>query len=326
MNFGITINLDKVILIGRCPDFKVKYKSELETRWLLIKGIEDKIFCLKSEKIESSDLVKEIEKSDYEIIDLEQRIKEKIKETLDKEFNDVFEQNIDKDDLVLDYDIKENIDTKTGEITLVKIYKTIEEADLFGKNLRNDEYRTKNLGLDITEIDKGIISVENTNIKYDLINDKLLSTDREILREIYYQNEIKHIISYEKYKQGICSDFYNEIAKINEFIKDKQSITVKLKNGTIFKTGSTLSNILNIYFDGSIYISSLYEQKIIEGERFNDFQYKVDQLESLKYGKEELKIDSSKLILERTNNRRSEKRRNRRGDVEKWDNIIKWLI
>lgn len=123
MNLGIPINLDKVTLIGRCPNFEIKYKSEIETKWLLIKGIEDKIFCLKSEEIESSDLVKEIEKSDYEIIDLEQKIKEKIKETLDKEFNDVFEQNIDKDDLVLDYDIKENIDTKTGEITLVKNYK-----------------------------------------------------------------------------------------------------------------------------------------------------------------------------------------------------------
>lgn len=326
MNFGITINLDKVTLIGRYPNFKVKYKSELETRWLLIKGIEDKIFCLKSEEIESSDLVKEIEKSDYEIIDLEQRIKEKIKETLGKEFNDTFEKNIDKDDLVLDYDIKENIDTKTGEITLVRTYKTIEEADLFGKNLRNDEYRTKNLGLDITEIDKGIIFAENTNIKYDLINDKFLNTDREILREIYYQNEIKHIISYEKYKQGICSDFYNEIAKINEFIKDKQSITVKLKDGTIFKTEPFLRNILNIYSNGDIYISRTYKQKIIKGENFENNQYRINQLESLKYGKEELKIDSSKLILERTNNRRSEKRRNRRGDVEKWDNIIKWLI
>ena len=226
----------------------------------------------------------------------------------------------------MDYDIKEKIDTKTGEITLIKDYKTLEESYMFGKKLRKDEEKTKNLGLEIQEIDKGIILVENTNIKYDLLNDKFLNADREILREIYSQNELKHIISYEKYKQGIGSKFYNEIAKINEFMKDKQSITVKLKDGTMFKTEPFLRNILNIYSNGDIYISRTYSEKIIEGENFTDFQYKVDQLESLKYGKEELKIDSSKLILERTNNRRSEKRRNRRGDVEKWDNIIRWLI
>ena len=226
----------------------------------------------------------------------------------------------------MDYDIKKKIDTKTGEITLIKDYKTLEESYMFGKKLRKDEEKTKNLGLEIQEIDKGIILVENTNIKYDLLNDKFLNADREILREIYSQNELKHIISYEKYKQGIGSKFYNEIAKINEFMKDKQSITVKLKDGTMFKTEPFLRNILNIYSNGDIYISRTYREKIIEGENFTDFQYKVDQLESLKYGKEELKIDSSKLILERTNNRRSEKRRNRRGDVEKWDNIIRWLI
>ena len=48
MNFNIKIDLDKVILIGKDANFNVKYKSEMETKWLLIKGIEDKIFCLKS--------------------------------------------------------------------------------------------------------------------------------------------------------------------------------------------------------------------------------------------------------------------------------------
>ena len=313
MNLGIPIILDKVILLGRYPTFRVNNRSDLETRWLLIKGIEDKIFCLKSKEIENSDFINEIKESKYEIIDLEQRIKGKIKEILDIEFNNIFEQSIGKKEPFLDYDIKENVDVNTGEITLFKEYKNIEKAYWFGMNFRDDNEKIQFLNLKIQEINKGIISLEDTNIKYDLLKDKLLNNNTEILNNFYSNNEINHIISYEKYKQGIGSKFYSEIAKINEFLKEKQSITVKLKNGTVFKTEPTLRNILSIYTDGNIYISNPYRQKIIEGEKFDDFQYKVEQLESLKYGKEELKINSKNLIVERT---RRKYRRNRRGDVK----------
>lgn len=302
MNFNIKIDLDKVILIGKDANFNVKYKSEMETKWLLIKGIEDKIFCLKSNEIETeypSDLVKEIMQSNYEIIDLEKRIKGKVKKIIDKEISKIFEQSMDKEDFALDYDIKENVDQSTGEITLWKEYQIINEAYQFGKNLRDDEYRTRYLNLGITEINKGFISVMETNIKYDLINDKFLNTDREIILAFYNENEIRHILSYEKYKCGIGSTFYSEFAKINEFLQDKKSITVKLKNGTIFKTDAIIRNIFDISSTGDIYIAQNYSQTIIEGENFRTHQYKVDQLESLRYGKSELKINSKNLMIER---------------------------
>ncbi len=302
MNFNIKIDLDKVILIGKDANFNVKYKSEMETKWLLIKGIEDKIFCLKSNEIETeypSDLVKEIMQSNYEIIDLEKRIKGKVKTIIDKEISKIFEQSMDKADFALDYDIKENVDQSTGEITVWKEYQIINEAYQFGKNLRDDEYRTRYLNLGIKEINKGLISVMETNIKYDLINDKFLNTDREIILAFYNENEIRHILSYEKYKCGIGSTFYSEFAKINEFLQDKKSITVKLKNGTIFKTDAIIRNIFDISSTGDIYIAQNYSQTIIEGENFRTHQYKVDQLESLRYGKSELKINSKNLMIER---------------------------
>lgn len=302
MNFNIKIDLDKVILIGKDANFNVKYKSEIETKWLLIKGIEDKIFCLRSNEIETeypSDLVKEIMKSNYEIIDLEKRIKGKVKTIIDKEISKIFEESMDKEDFALDYDIKENVNQSTGEITVYKEYQIINEAYQFGKNLRDDEYRTRYLNLGITEINKGLISVMETNIKYDLINDKFLNTDREIVLAFYNENEIRHILSYEKYKCGIGSTFYSEIAKINEFLQDKKSITVKLKNGTIFKTDAILRNIFDISSTGDIFIAQNYSQTIIEGENFRSYQYKINQLESLRYGKNELKINSKNLMIER---------------------------
>lgn len=302
MNFNIKIDLDKIILIGKDANFNVKYKSEIETKWLLIKGIEDKIFCLKSNEIETeypSDLVKEIMQSNYEIIDLEKRIKGKVKTIIDKEISKIFERSMDKEDFSLDYDIKETVDQSTGEITVWKEYQIINEAYQFGKNLRDDDYRTRYLNLGITEINKGLISVMETNIKYDLINDKFLNTDREILLAFYNENEIRHILSYEKYKCGLGSTFYSEFAKINEFLHDKKSITVKLKNGTIFKTDAVIRNIFDISSTGDIYIARNYSQTIIEGENFRSHQYKVEQLEGLRYGKNELKINSKNLMIER---------------------------
>ena len=45
MKFNVKIELDKVVLIGNDPNFKINYKSEIETRWLLIKEIANKYFA-----------------------------------------------------------------------------------------------------------------------------------------------------------------------------------------------------------------------------------------------------------------------------------------
>jgi len=301
MKFNVKIELDKVILIGNDPNFKINYKSEIETKWLLIKGIENKIFCLKSnEANDSSEFVKNLKRSNYQIIDLEKRIRQKSNEAIDRELNKIFDENKFKEDMILEYEITEKVDKETGEIIPEKTYKYINDAHLFGIKYRDNEYRTRYLNLGLNSISDGIITVMDTNIKYDLLKDKFLSTDRDVLLAFYQPNEIKQIISYEKYQLGIGSDFYSEILKINNFMKDKKTINVELKNGTEFKTDARLREILNIQSNGEIYISRTYNQKIIEGERFNDYQYKVNELKCLKYGKNILEIDSDKFLLNDT--------------------------
>ena len=301
MKFNVKIELDKVVLIGNDPNFKINYKSEIETRWLLIKEIANKIFCLKSNEInESSEFVKSLKSSNYQIIDLEKRIRQKTNDVIDRELNKIFDENKFKEDMILEYEITEKVDKETGEIIPEKSYKYINDAHLFGIKYRDNEYRTRYLNLGLNSISDGIITVMDTNIKYDLLKDKFLSTDREVLLAFYQPNEIKQIISYEKHQLGIGSDFYSEILKINNFMKDKKTINVELKNGIEFKTDARLREILNIQCNGEIFISSTYNQKIIEGEKFNDYQYKIDELKCLKYGKNILDIDSEKLLLNDT--------------------------
>jgi len=301
MKFNVKIELDKVVLIGNDPNFKINYKSEIETRWLMIKEITNKIFCLKSNEInESSEFVKNLKNSNYQIIDLEKRIRQKANDAIDRELNKIFDENKFKEDMILEYEITEKVDKETGEIIPEKAYKYINDAHLFGIKYRDNEYRTRYLNLGLNSISDGIITVMDTNIKYDLLKDKFLSTDREVLLAFYQPNEIKQIISYEKHQLGIGSDFYSEILKINNFMKNKKTINVVLKNGTEFKTDARLREILNIQCNGEIFISSTYNQKIIEGEKFNDYQYKIDELKCLKYGKNILEIDSDKLLLNDT--------------------------
>ena len=66
MNFNIKIELDKVILIGENPKYNVSYiGSEFTTRFLLIKGINDKIFHLRSD--DNGTLYQELINSNYEV-------------------------------------------------------------------------------------------------------------------------------------------------------------------------------------------------------------------------------------------------------------------
>lgn len=291
--YDLKIDFGKVILVGKKSRLSVLYGSEFETKWALVKGIENKVFCLKSNEINTQkDLPQEIQDT-YEIIDLEKRLRAKIKNIIDKELDNLMKEN---KEYVLDYEIRKQRNYKTGEIELEKEYQMLEDSYLFGKNIRDDDYRTRYMKLDISEIDKGIIyPLENKKIIYDIAQDKFICSDRETLLALYNEREVKQIISYEQYKLGLTPPIYNEIAKINEFMKDKNSITVELKNGTIFKTDATLRNILNVYSNGEIYVSRTYSQKILEGNTFSDFQYKADEIKSIKFNRKEIKIQGRNL-------------------------------
>lgn len=287
MKFDIKIELDKVILIGEYPNYSANTYSSITTRWLQIKGIEDKIFKLKS--YADGELLRKFQEENYEIIDVEKRLKEKISKIISRELKEIYKENINND-FLLEY--------KASEFNpYLKIYPILENGYSFGKNIRDDEYRIKYLNLEFQQINNGIITVMNNDIKYDLINDRFLNSDREILSGVYRENEVKQIILYQKYVNGLGTGIYNEIAKINNFLNDKKSVNVILKNGIIFKAEAKIRNILNICANGKIYVSDVYTNKIIKGKRFESQEYKANEIEYLKYGNDELKINTDNLMM-----------------------------
>ncbi|MDO5556343.1 MAG: hypothetical protein Q4G09_07055 [Clostridia bacterium] len=292
----VKIDLDKVVLLGEKISLEVSYFSKFETKWMLVKEIENKIFCLKSNEMANQSTLPKNIKDTYIVIDLEKRIREKIRYIINKEFEKLFQNN--NRNYILEYESEVQRSSNGRKIGITRNYPMLNKSYLFGKNIRDDEYKTRYMNLDISDIDKGIIYVlENRTLQYNILQDAFQYSDNTILKEFYNEEELKQILSFEQYKRGLTPLVYNEIAKINNFIKDVKTVTVELKNGTAFKTNATLNNILQINSDGKIYIAKTYYQKIIKGTDFEDQQYLADEINSIKFNKFKLDINGQNLTM-----------------------------
>lgn len=293
--YDVKIDFGKVILLAEKYSLSLDNNSKFRTRWMLVKGIEDKVFCLDSDEInKQSELPKDIQDS-YIIVDLEKRLRGKIQDIIDKELIILSEEN---NDYVLEYEEKIQRNSNGRKIGSIRDYKMLNESYLFGKNIRNDEHRTSYMNLDISEIDKGFIyPMHNESLKYDIFQDKFIYSNRSVLQAIYSDREVKQILTFEQYKKGLTPPIYNEIAKINNFIKDINTVTVELKNGTIFKADATLRNILQVYSSGEIYVSRTYKQKIVEGNNFEEYQYLADEIKCIKFNRSKLDINGQNLTM-----------------------------
>ena len=157
----------------------------------------------------------------------------------------------------------------------------------------------------IKRIDEGIIGVckdryDAKLFEYDIEKDKFNIDDKEIMKNIYSEKKLKLFLSYEQYKQGKTPSVYNEIAKINNFLEDKKSVTIELFNGTKIKAEAYLNSILDIRSDGNIFIADRYSNKIIEGNSKDVYYCPATELKCLKYSKNILNIQSDSLKSLRT--------------------------
>ena len=293
--YDVKIDFGKVILLAEKYSLSLDNNSKFRTRWMLVKGIEDKVFCLDSDEIsKQNELPKEIQDK-YIVVDLEKRLRWKIQNIIDKQLTILSQEN---NDYVLEYEEEIKRNSNGRKIGTIKNYEMLNESYLFGRNIRDDEDRTSYMNLDISEIDKGFIyPLHNESLKYDVLQDKFVYSNRSVLRAIYNDKEVKQILTFEQYRKGLTPPIYNEIAKINNFIKDINTVTVELKNGTIFKADAALRNILQVYSNGEIYVASQYGQKIIEGNKFEDYEYLADEIKCIKFNKTELDINGQNLTM-----------------------------
>ena len=273
------------------------FRSDIRLKIMILKSNPEKLYGLDSYdfRIEyKSEIFKKIEDLGFNIINITEMIRGKIKDILDEEIDKFIKENINNIDYITDFSIDKHSNYESISFDFMR------EANYFGKDTRNDEETLKSIDIYINKVNEGIIKLgtdrySNYGFEYNLETNKFNIENKEIMRNIYSERQLKVFLAYEQYKQGKTPAIYNEIAKINNFLEDKKSVIVELHNGTKIKAETYLGSILDIRDNGEIYIADRYSNKIIEGYPINSYECLGTQLKCLKYGRNVLPIQSNVL-------------------------------
>lgn len=271
-------------------------ETHFKINWCRLKENPEILICLN----ESDDkLSNEIKEKDIEIIDIRAIVREKLIKIAEKELNEFIGKNIDN----ISYFFKgeENTDS-LGEkyYTNPEFLKLSSIGENFLEGYESVEEKVKRL----TTYEK-YDEIENAKVKYtygaydkefvevNLKKNKILNESFEILSMLYDHNSLNKILAYKQYQLGITPKFYNEIAKINEFLSDKKNVKVVLTDGREVKVEASINNIIN--FEYGCFLLNGYKLDIPYENR-NATTQNIHNLKSLKYGKNELLINTNNLI------------------------------
>lgn len=301
-DFKVKLDYGKAIII--CDDDLNldSYRSEIRPKVLILKNNPEKIYGLDSYDFRreyKSELFKKVEGLGFNIINITEMIRGRIKGILDEELNKFIKENINNTDYITDFSVN-----KYSNYTSIS-FDFMREASYFGKDTRDDEETLKSIDIYINKVNEGIIKLgtdrySDLSFEYNIEKDKFNIENEEIMKRIYGEKKLKLFLAYEQYKQGKIPPIYNEIAKINNFLEDKKSVIVELHNGTKIKAETYLGSILNIRENGEIFIADRYSNKIIEGNPINSYECLGTELKCLKYGRNILPIQSEALESLRT--------------------------
>lgn len=122
--YDVKIDFGKVILLAEKYSLSLDNNSKFRTRWMLVKGIEDKVFCLDSDEIsKQNELPKEIQDK-YIVVDLEKRLRWKIQNIIDKQLTILSQEN---NDYVLEYEEEIKRNSNGRKIGTIKNYEMLNE-------------------------------------------------------------------------------------------------------------------------------------------------------------------------------------------------------
>lgn len=296
-DFKVKLDYGKAIII--CDDNLNldSFRSEIRPKIMLLKSNPEKLYGLDSYDFKreyKSELFKKIEDLGFNIINITEMIRGKIKDILEEEIDKFIKENINNIDYITDFTVDKHSNYESISFDFMR------EANYFGKDTRNDEETLKSIDIYINKVSEGIIKLgtdrySDLGFEYNIETDKFNIENKEIMKNIYNERQLKLFLAYEQYKQGKTPPIYNEIAKINNFLEDKKSVIVELHNGTKIKAETFLGSILNIRDNGEIYIADRYSNKIIEGNPINSYECLGTELKCLKYGRNTLPIQSETL-------------------------------
>ena len=282
---AIEIYIDNIVLLGSKDDYTLQgYDNKFlqKTNWCYLKQEPNNLFCSNRNIIKDSndrdDLDKEIFKSGATIIDLKGEIYKELDRILRSNIDKFIEKNINN----ISYFFK-NYDDDYKNISLFEM-----GIDLREKNLWSID-RNINILLDNFEykdISKGILQISTrdgkSNFLFNINKMKFENEDMDIFKKIYGLTTLKKILAYEQYKKELTPPYYNEVAKINQFLEGKKSVTLVFNDGNEKQVSAQISKIL----------ATDYKEFWINTEIDNK---NIDNLKAIRYGKKELEVNIDNL-------------------------------
>ena len=126
----------------------------------------------------------------------------------------------------------------------------------------------------------------------DIKEQKILSKPGFILNQVYTETSLCKILAYKQYELGITPPFYNEVAKINQFLKDKKTVTVILADDREVKTKADITDIIDFYNGIFILKKDLFDLDFYE----DDLELRnINNIKAIRHGKTEIEINTRNL-------------------------------
>lgn len=278
--------LDKLVLLGDKNQFKMLGYNNQVTQyfyWCYFKDEPKNIYCLNeriiSEPERKSELDKEIFKGKNIIIDLKGTLYNTLRRILNENIDKFVNENINN----ISY-LFENDKSDYENISLYEMGRDIRKNQNYGLHnnisllLNNFEYQ---------DISNGLVKISTRTGKKDFIYDmkkmEFINNEIDIFKAVYGLTSLKKILAYEQYKKGLTPPFYNEVAKINEFLEGKKTVTLELNDGGRIQVPGQISNIL----------ATNYKEFWINTQLNN---MDITNLRAIGYGKKELVVNTENLI------------------------------
>ena len=278
--------LDKLVLLGDKNQFKMLGYNNQVTQyfyWCYFKDEPKNIYCLNeriiSEPERKSELDKEIFKGKNIIIDLKGTLYNTLRRILNENIDKFVNENINN----ISY-LFENDKSDYENISLYEMGRDIRKNQNYGLHnnisllLNNFEYQ---------DISNGLVKISTRTGKNDFIYDmkkmEFINNEIDIFKAVYGLTSLKKILAYEQYKKGLTPPFYNEVAKINEFLEGKKTVTLVLNDGGRIQVPAQISNIL----------ATNYKEFWINTQLNN---MDITNLRAIGYGKKELVVNTENLI------------------------------
>lgn len=299
--------LDKLVLLGDKNQFKMLGYNNQVTQyfyWCYFKDEPKNIYCLNeriiSEPERRSELDKEIFKGKNIIIDLKGTLYNTLRRILNENIDKFVNENINN----ISY-LFENDKSDYENISLYEMGRDIRKNQNYGLHnnisllLNNFEYQ---------DISNGLVKISTRTGKKDFIYDmkkmEFINNEIDIFKAVYGLTSLKKILAYEQYKKGLTPPFYNEVAKINEFLEGKKTVTLVLNDGGRIQVPAQISNIL-----------ATNHKDFWINTQLNNMD--ITNLRAIEYGKKELVINTENFInLDKQLDNFIKKNENKELDIE----------